>query len=161
MIEKEFIESYLKYPILEYDKIDSILYFSLIWNIFEKKYFNKNAKISQVKKFIENIDSIDAGIPNDVFNYYKARYIFNSEETYLFKSFEFKSSKYKKITLQLLIEADSEKEKLEALMYIAFRLRNNLFHGEKEVDKLYDQNENFKQMNSFLIKLIRCELGHT
>ena len=51
-------------------------------------------------------------------------------------------------------ESSSNQEKMEALLRIAFRLRNNLYHGEKEVSKLYDQNENFKQINRLLMALI-------
>ena len=53
-----------------------------------------------------------------------------------------------------LKEETTNQEKLQSLLYIAFRLRNNLFHGSKEVEKLYEQNENFKQINSLLMVII-------
>ena len=48
----------------------------------------------------------------------------------------------------------SIKDKIQSILYIAFRLRNNLYHGEKDVSTLYDQNENFKQINLFLMEVI-------
>jgi len=52
------------------------------------------------------------------------------------------------------MENPSCEEMIEALLKIAFRLRNNLFHGEKQIEKLYEQNENFKQINLLLMNLI-------
>ena len=72
----------------------------------------------------------------------------DGETTSTFDSFEFKSGDKKDVVKRILLEGESSsnQEKMEALLRIAFRLRNNLYHGEKEVSKLYDQNENFKQL---------------
>ena len=41
-----------------------------------------------------------------------------------------------------------------ALLIIIFRLRNNLFHGEKWVYKLDDQVDNFRNANQVLAKFL-------
>jgi len=48
----------------------------------------------------------------------------------------------------------SYQEKSEAIIRIIFRFRNNLLHGEKDVSKLYEQNNNFKYANKFLMLLV-------
>jgi len=90
-----------------------------------------------------------------VFDYFKNRYVTNGQPTDPYKTFEFKSKKIKSDVFGYLSrETPSNEQKLKALLCIAFRLRNNLFHGQKQVDKLYEQNENFKQINLFLMNLI-------
>jgi len=57
---------------------------------------------------------------------------------------------------KILLRGDdaTPQEKAEALIKIIFRLRNNLFHGEKDVGKLYEQNESFAYANQFLLNIV-------
>jgi hypothetical protein len=41
-----------------------------------------------------------------------------------------------------------------ALLLIVYRYRNNLFHGEKWLYQMRDQNDNFAQANSVLMRAI-------
>ena len=56
---------------------------------------------------------------------------------------------------RVLTKIETEpKEILKALLYILYRFRNNLFHGEKEVVRLNGQIENFKVANDLLAKVL-------
>jgi hypothetical protein len=115
---------------------------------------------SLTKKLAEKINSIiDSNLLNEIFQYFKNRYIENGDANDIFNRFDFgrepASTTYKNFVKdRLLKEETTNQEKLQSLLYIAFRLRNNLFHGSKEVEKLYEQNENFKQINSLLMVII-------
>lgn len=156
--EKEWFVSNRYYPELDDSKLRSIFYFSLIWNIYEKELCDKYAHIQTHPDLHSQKyhNQVDQNILDSVFEYFKKRYILDGQPTDLFKAFKFeKSPVIKNEVLEYLKSEElSSENKLTALLYIAFRLRNNLFHGEKAVFQLYDQNENFRQINLLLMHLI-------
>lgn len=160
MQEKEWLQNNRYYSELDEDKLKSVFYFSLIWNVYEKEMCGKYGGIGKhPKKHARNLaDKIDENILMEVFNYFKNRYVLNGEATPHFITFEFNKDEIKAEVFECLSSANpSNKDKLKALLCIAFRLRNNLFHGEKPVEKLYEQNENFRQINLILIELINSK----
>jgi hypothetical protein len=99
-------------------------------------------------------------IVDSVFTYFKDRYFPNGVMDEKFQTFKFGRNEnngriYKEFIQNKLCDSTpSIKDKIQSILYIAFRLRNNLYHGEKDVSTLYDQNENFKQINLFLMEVI-------
>jgi hypothetical protein len=157
MTEKHWLEQNRFYYQIDETRLQSIFYFSLIWNIYEKELCGKNAGIKTDPPKHSNIfaNKADPEIFLHVFDYFKNRYVLNGQATHYFITFEFNSEPIKNEVFGYLSSANTTKEeKLKALLYIAFRLRNNLFHGEKQVEKLYEQNENFRQINLLLMNLI-------
>lgn len=159
--EKLWLEQNAFYTELDEEKLKSIFYFTLVWNIFEKECCNKFAKIDIHPMQLSNeySERIDITLLESIFQYFKDRYIEDSEETEIFRDFKFdrnnNENQYKIYVKEILLsESPTTKLKIIALLYIAFRLRNNLFHGEKQVERLYDQNENFKQINNLLMAII-------
>lgn len=157
MCEKDWLEKNRFYCPIDDTKLQAIFYFSLIWNIYEKELCDTEGSIGKhpklhSQKYSENLDQ---EILNTTFIYFKNRYVSEGHATEHFNTFEFKSEPIKKEVFECLIDENlSSTQKLKVLLYIAFRLRNNLFHGQKQVDKLYEQNENFKRINLFLMNLI-------
>lgn len=143
-------------------KLKNIFYFTLIWNIFEKTCCGHFAEIGKHPKDIAiSLESkINDQIINDIYEYFKNRYILDGSMTDVFHNFKFGKNPddgkvYKKFVEKTLMHDNSSiKEKTQCLLYIAFRLRNNLYHGIKEVSKLYAQNESFKQINCLLMEII-------
>ena len=162
MSEKQWLEQNIHYETIDEKKLESIFYFSLVWNIFEKECCDKYAEIRFHPRCLAKLlsDKVDITIIDGVFIYFKNRYVATTKINSIFNNFQFGRENndgqvYKDFTRKVLINHHpSSQEKLQALLYIAFRLRNNLFHGIKEVEKLYEQNENFKQINSLLIAII-------
>ena len=161
MSEKQWLENNRYYLTIEEKKLKSIFYFSLVWNIFEKECCQKNASIgNHPKKLAEKINSIiDSNLLNEIFQYFKNRYIGNGDANDIFNRFDFgrepASETYKQFVKDKLLSPEpTNEEKLQSLLYIAFRLRNNLFHGIKNVEELYKQNKNFKQINILLMIII-------
>ena len=58
---------------------------------------------------------------------------------------------YKFVKRILLHGSDDSSETIKAIILIIYRYRNNLFHGEKEIDLLPNQAEGFIRANKFLI----------
>ena len=140
--------------------IKEILYFTLIWNIFENECCDREAKIStHPKEIAQNINGVSEERINQIFDYFKNRYITNETINKIFRNFSFDKNntcnEYKKFVKEKLEAQEvTLKEQIQSLLYIAFRLRNNLYHGVKDVKKLYEQNENFRQINIFLMEII-------
>lgn len=159
MTEKLWLEQNRYYYQIDEARLHSIFYFSLIWNVYEKELCDKDGKIRQhSEEHSETFsEKLDTNFLADVFDYFKNRYVLNGEKTHHFENFEFNSEPIKAQVFGYLSSANpSNTEKLKALLCIAFRLRNNLFHGEKHIEKLYEQNENFRQINLLLMCVIDC-----
>ena len=161
MNEKNWIKNKYSYEELNNSKINSILYFGLIWSIFEDEVCENNAQIA--KSYLISISlTTDLDVNSKrkitiIWNYFTNRYL--DEESnikQLFSNFKFNQNDDKQMVIDNLKKKKiaSYQEKSEAIMRIVFRLRNNLLHGEKDVSRLYGQNENFKNANKFLMLLV-------
>lgn len=157
MKEKTWLEKSRFYYEVDEAQLQSIFYFSLIWNIYEKELCGRHASIQThpAKNSKEYNNKIDENVLNSVFEFFKTRYISDGQPNSQYATFEFNSNLIKNEVVECLSGSkQSNEEKLKALLSIAFRLRNNLFHGVKVVHKLYEQNENFRQINLLLMALI-------
>lgn len=162
MNELRWLEHNRHYENIDESKLKNIFYFTLIWNIFEKECCENFAEIGFHPRCIaEKLTSkINTSVLNDVCGYFKDRYVANNKTKTIFNDFKFGKDAndgkvYKDFVRKTLLANNaSNKDKIQSLLYIAFRLRNNLYHGIKEVSKLYDQNENFKQINLLLMEII-------
>lgn len=157
MSEKEWLQNNRYYYQIDDTKLQSIFYFSLIWNLFEKELCAKdgNIRVHPEQHSTQYAEKINQELLSQVFDYFQDRYALNGSKTQKYESFEFKSEDIKNEVFEnLTIDKPTVKQKLKAILLIAFRLRNNLFHGEKQVEMLYEQNENFAQVNLLLTHLI-------
>lgn len=131
--------------------------FAVIWNIFEKKKMRNHALIFDVSDFVERLPSIDNININEIFEYFKNRYTNNPNYANLFEALRWrdKEKDKKDETHRILLDKDSiDKDKIKAVLYIIFRLRNNLFYGEKSILTIDQQRETFNLVNSFLLDVI-------
>ncbi|MDT3776417.1 hypothetical protein PJI16_02445 [Nitrospira sp. MA-1] len=143
--------------------LDEIRNFSIIWNYFESTSFDKNFKTKNIQAFCSKT----------------ARYSFSDQETTcirdvyaLFSSrYEFEKGNYDELRHDIGLKGkdlthfkdlvatynkdkkDKIEEAIKILIYIAFRFRNNFFHGEKEIKNIKSFEPIFKGLNSLLIIL--------
>lgn len=136
-----------------------ILQFSLMWSLFERDACNKRANTGSIKSAVEKSFSEGKLLIEtfqDHIQYFKDR-ANNNEMTV---------SKY-------LVALKMDKESIElvdrflsgklsdannvvlALLLITYRIRNNLFHGEKEVISLHSQTKLFQVVNSLLATYLK------
>ena len=131
--------------------------FTVIWNIFEKKKMGNHASIFDVSDFVERLPNIDNINVNEIFEYFKNRYTNNTDHPNLFEALRWrdKEKDKKDETYRILtLENPINKDKIKAILYIIFRLRNNLFHGEKSILTIDQQRATFNLVNSFLLDIL-------
>ncbi len=121
-----------------------VLAFLLYWNTFEARLFERNF-CTQSLKNDDVFLSVDNKIVSDSFAFAKKRYVsaqgdLNQEFDKLGfrnlsknKNKETDDEKYVKEVL--LDECPSCQKQLIAIMIIIYRLRNNMFHGEKSISE--------------------------
>jgi len=155
--EIDWLKQYKMYGEFDLKRIESILLFSYIWNLFEREICEKNALIKNVSQYIELLNNIDSKTDDmdRLWKHFQSRYVSGGIATEKFNDFVFNDDCIKSIALTTLTNDNpSLKDKIETILRIVFRLRNNLFHGEKDVSKLYEQNELFSKANEFLSILL-------
>ena len=149
----KWITNYLNMNI-DSNKIERIRNFALLWNIFEGAAFNKNAHMSKIKCFVKalsaNID-IDKGRLTLILEHFIERYGDLNNPSMLFDELKFKKNDDTSLVLDVLSrKKESPVEILTSLLMITFRLRCNLFHGEKSIAGIEGQDTNFTMVNELL-----------
>lgn len=94
MNEKKWIKLKYGYDELNNSKINSILYFGLIWSIFEDKVYGNNAQISGSNslslKLCSSLEHSSKRKITTIWNYFVDRYVdANGNTNDIFQSFKF------------------------------------------------------------------------
>ncbi len=133
-----------------------IFNFAMIWNLFEDRCMGNFAKISKVDNLVKGIISIDNLEVDAIFNYFKDRYKV-ADNIYDIECLLWRRNKnsYRNFVIKKFRDTQcSHQDKIKAVLYIIFRLRNNLFHGEKDIAIINEQKQTFVLVNKFLMDLI-------
>ena len=134
----------------------AVFNFAMIWNLFEDRCMDNFAQISTVDDFVNTLPSNLNLDVNIIFDYFKDRYkvvdnIYNIESL-LWRRNE---NTYRNFVIEKFRDTQcSHQNKIKAVLYIIFRLRNNLFHGEKDIAIINEQKQTFVLVNKFLMDLI-------
>lgn len=143
-------------------ELQEIMHFSILWSFFEAKVLDMKASSDKIKETVitwKELGQLDLETSSNLLknlDYFKGRY-FRSDGTPTehFERFEFRSSKEKGFIEKILKGRQTNLEdSVSALLIIAYRFRNNLFHGNKWKFELRDQFDNFKILNSILISAL-------
>ena len=135
-----------------------ILDFSLLWSFFEGTVLNGHASVQSIRTYVESLanngtlESLDF---SDYLAYVRDRYFSNGRYS---EHFEYlyieRSGNPQEVHQMLQDQSDSKTILLIGCLVVVFRLRNNLFHGEKWRYQLQGQYSNFQYANQLLIKLM-------
>jgi hypothetical protein len=146
-------------PALDVAGINRVRNFVFLWNIYETYACNKFANIQAIDQAVEHLNGLEPITLDELtpyVNYFANRY-FNADgtETVRFAGLKFRGNAgdqaAQNLVRQVLTRAEVQpKEVLKALLYILFRFRNNLFHGEKQIITLDTQIDNFIAANNIL-----------
>lgn len=161
--ELEWINQFFDNAVdVQNDGIERVRNFVLLWNMFETFGCNKNANIRTIRIAVENINAT-VQISNEMLNpfvdYFNDRYFNdNSTSKEIFEGLKFRGGDdiqaKEEVRLILTRQIHESKEVLKGLLFILFRFRNNLFHGEKEVVLLNTQISNFSYANRLLANVL-------
>lgn len=161
--ELEWINNFFDNTIdLQSEGIERVRNFVLLWNLFETFACGKNASIKSIRIAVENINAtgaISIEMLHPFVDYFAGRY-FNDNGTNkeIFEGLKFRGGDdiqaKEDVRLILTRQIVESKEVLKGLLFILFRFRNNLFHGEKQVVLLNTQISNFSYANRLLANVL-------
>jgi hypothetical protein len=128
-----------------------------MWSLFESKVCEKHASVGKIKSFTKRLSgtkSLKQEYLDPYLLYFQKRYLRNGKTNDRFDKLRI-SSDYREHVESVLKKEETEKSSIVlVLLIIIYRLRNNLFHGEKPILTLHDQNINFNVANRFLAKVL-------
>ena len=141
---------------LDYAQMKPILCFSLIWNLFETHACQRNANLSSIRRSVDQANEsgrLSSSKYEQFVCYFRKRYYLADErkfETFFDRLMLTHSESQKVVKRALNGGASDVNDIVYALLLIAHRIRNNLFHGNKDVQSLPQQIELFTAVNSLL-----------
>ena len=155
-----FLEKRLNIP---FRKMEEVVDFPLLWALFEHEYGNgrRNFGIDAVEKIADELKEC-LGKCHSCFDsaweHFRERYAKEGKIDHYHLSDLFHRA-HKKNFVKEKLEAEycCTLDKVKALLFIIYRLRNNFFHGKKYECNFKDQNENFRYANEILIKIIELK----
>jgi hypothetical protein len=145
------------------DKIDrenirSVLYFALMWNMFEALACQRSANVRAIEEKVNDIYCRNLLRSEDFIpylEYFQNRYLTAGQVNETFDKLRFRDHDKKELVKNVMQgELDDPNNIVLALLLVVFRLRNNLFHGEKNIYRLNFQIDNFKVANQILAKFL-------
>ena len=145
---------------LEENERAAIYDFSFLWSLFEGSVLNCQCNVPNIRRFAEQTESKIR--LNDVdfapfVSYLQNRYYLNGNPTEHYRHLHVERSGSPEEVVEMLSNENcTEKVKLIGCLVVVFRLRNNLFHGEKWKYQLQGQLDNFQRANNFLRNLMDC-----
>ncbi len=139
---------------------EAIYDFSLLWSLFEGSALNYQCNVLKIRQLASNI--VRKNKLNDIsldsyVEYLRNRYYVNGSLTQHYQNLHVERSGSPAEVVEMLCDEDStETVQLIGCLVVIFRLRNNLFHGEKWRYQLRGQFDNFQNANGFLRNLMDC-----
>ena len=133
--------------------------FLMLWSLFESKHFinprnpaktncNERSIASWVKTQNQINNNIDAA-----YSYFKARYTNTTDGNVKYDSLGVNNG-YKTRVLQILTEDACAQGKFLAVFIILYQLRNNLFHGVKDVAEWNLNKTSFDISNNVILSYV-------
>jgi hypothetical protein len=144
---------------VDFAQLRHVLSFSLLWNLFETKACNRTANPNSIKR------SVDAAVLENRLNhekyltyviFFRNRYIDeNNNFDNRFNNLGLTNEEHRQIVERTLqSNTNVLNSDVYALLLIAHRIRNNLFHGNKNIQFLESQTDLFKVVNNLLADYI-------
>ncbi len=170
-------ENQLGYSDLSAGEVDALYNFALLWSVFEgylcaamngDERFTANFR--QLTDFVDGLEqrlnAADLKNAPRIFGalaHFRSRYITDRETNDSFECLRFSARRdddYKKICRETLIHpAPDNSAILTTLLFIIYRLRNNLFHGVKWSYQMRGQQQNFEHASKALMAVMDISEG--
>lgn len=137
---------------------DANVDFSFLWSLFEGMEMNRNCNVQTIRRYVTDLEQQGGLVDFDCetyLEYLKSRYYQNGEVTDNFHHLHLERNNNPGEVMEALSNEDATHEvKVIGCLIVIYRLRNNLFHGEKWQYQLQDQRNNFVFANEFLKSLM-------
>lgn len=145
------------------ETLQPVLWFALLWNIFEVEICDRSASMKNIEVCAKKI--IDS--KNLIWNDFEEIWIrlkeilpqnVNNLSYYLLSNTISPSTRELECVEELHQSLESDKpispSILHGMLFVAYRIRNNLFHGEKCITSLPRQLELFRTLNMLITRFI-------
>lgn len=157
--EDEFNEIISDGPHISAHTFEAINRFTLLFSLFEAKLLDCKGRQLLSKdyaKYFISRNLVDVEKLNSAYIHFKNRYAdSNGGENRYLKLCGDRGGKLQNLVRNILISASpSVEERLTACLYIAFRLRNNLFHGSKWLHNMERQVNNLNSASMILRSIL-------
>ena len=142
---------------IQNETITAIGQFAVLWGMVEEQYFDKFCKEQKIErieivKVSDSTVALAKGIKTALISHYGVQ---NTNSIYEYLRLRKTVSVASKIVRQFIeCEGCPEKEMVRAALFICFRIRNNMFHGEKVFWCLNEQKELIDACSGFLNALL-------
>lgn len=144
---------------LSIEERDAIVDFSFLWSLFEGTEMNRNCNVHTIRKYVTGLERQGRLVDFDCetyLKYLKNRFYQNGSVTDHFAHLHLERNNNPEEVVEALSSENTTKVvKVIGCLIVIYRLRNNLFHGEKWQYQLQDQKNNFAFANEFLKSLMR------
>lgn len=138
---------------IDWEKLKPVMYFVVLWNRLEARH-GKHITVAYLE--VESVRvarlagfDISKYIPS--ISFFKQRYKSNPHYIDgLFRARNVEPNVQQSVTKLLSDAILTAQEQLQGTLMIPYRIRNNLFHGNKETKDLYSQTELFENVNEVL-----------
>lgn len=152
---KEWLAQYHNVTLQDIDNLlkdEKATSYLLVWSIFEQDIFNGFMKINDIKKVSEEFAKFYQNL--DVDNIAKKFHLrYQNKDNYRHLIHKQDNTDFKTI-IQKTFANLSTNEKLEMLFFVAYRYRNNIFHGNKKVLSWAKYTEQIKDCIIFITSII-------
>jgi len=128
--------------------------FALLWSFFEEMWLGNWGDVPRIRLEVEARLAPNASMVafDSALAHFRNRYVHAGNPTPSFAHLRV-SANDRQFVLDVLSGRTNEpKRVLTALLIIAYRLRNNFFHGEKAAYGYQGQLENFRHANAVLMQ---------
>jgi len=158
--EKWVRENLRGVPSLRPKTLKTVTYFTFLWNLFEGLVCKTNASIKAFKRITQNLASspkLEKSV-NKSLSFYRDRYVEGQEMKPIFDGLCFRcNDKKEHVKAVLKGEMSGVDDKVLALLIIAYRIRNNLFHGLKSANNWDNQAKNISEASRILSIIIKAK----
>ncbi len=140
---------------LDFDHLRPILCFSLIWNLFETHACRRHATAESIRHSVDHADEsgrLRRERYERYLGFFRSRYLTPDRTTDFFFDHLLLTERRAQEVVRRALHGESQdlNNHVYALLLIAHRVRNNLFHGNKKVESLPRQIDLFHTVNALL-----------
>jgi hypothetical protein len=150
-------------PHLKTKTIKIVAGFTLLWNLFEDHLCNNHANVNTFENITRDLKStpkLEKAV-NKSMAFYRNRYVQGQEIKPIFYELYFRDNdREEHVKAVLKREIPGIGDKVLALLIIAYRIRNHIFHGLKSVDNWDEQAKNISEASRILSIIIEAKGGY-
>lgn len=146
---------------LEPEQLEDVRNFSLLWAIYEARSLNQNGDPASIKRRVNDWNEggvLEPGRFANALNYFRNRYFREGLFTPNFRELHANGRRADPILRRVMEQADaSNVEKVQAVLLVVNRFRNNFLHGPKVEWGFANQVDNISHANQVLATAIETE----